>query len=314
MEACLTFDEVAVFGEGDAAFGEDGVEVGKGFEVPVDDGLVEMDPQRLGGLEFGRVGRQVDQAEAFGHGKRRGVPSGPVEHQEDDAVGSRAGLAGEEGEGVLEQAFVDTRAEIPEAFPGGGRDEGGDVEPFEAVVAGGDGAQPARGPDPAEDGLQPDPVLVGREDLNCRAGMALGFLGDGRGQLFLNADCASGVAACACRGRGRWIVQPMVRSASQPRCSATRARPSAVAITSATFFAVQTPPSSGGDCTRSDNIARTSGVRSCGFAPLPRRRSPSEDGPKRLYRTSNSSTQRRTNPVSPATSAQLRPSASSQIT
>ena len=54
------------------------------------------------------------------------------------------------------------------------------------------------------------------------------------------------------------------------------------AITAATFLAVQTPPPSGGVFTRSRSIAKISGVRIRGFAPFRRRRSPSEDGPKRL--------------------------------
>lgn len=58
--------------------------------------------------------------------------------------------------------------------------------------------------------------------------------------------------------------------------------PSAAAITAATLFAVQTPPSSGGAFTRSRGIARISGVGMRGFAPFPRRRSPREDGPKRV--------------------------------
>jgi hypothetical protein len=89
-----------------------------------------------------------------------------------------------------------------------------------------------------------------------------------------------GVAARA--GRCRWIVQSIARIASLPRCSATRASPSAAAISAATFFAVQTPPSSGGIFTGSRSIARISGVRIRGFAPFRRRRSPSGDGPKRL--------------------------------
>ncbi|WP_245243281.1 sigma factor [Pararhodobacter sp. SW119] len=64
--------------------------------------------------------------------------------------------------------------------------------------------------------------------------------------------------------------------------AATRGTPSVAAITAATFFAVHTLPSSGGVFTRSRSIASTSGVRIFGFAPLPRRRSPRLDGPKRL--------------------------------
>ena len=82
----------------------------------------------------------------------------------------------------------------------------------------------------------------------------------------------------------------------------------------ATFFAVQTPPSSGGVFTRSRSLSSISGVKSRALAPLPRRRSPRLDGPKALYRASSCSTQRRANPVSAAVSVKLRPCASSQIT
>jgi hypothetical protein len=282
MEAGLAAEEVAVFSESDAALCDDCVEVGKLVEVLVDDWFVDVDPEGLGRLQLGGVGRQEDEADAFGYGERLGVPSGAVEHEDDDPVASGARLAGEEREGGLEELLVDAGGEIPEALAGGGRDEGGDVEPLEAVMAAGDRALATRRPDPAQDRLQPDAVLVGGEGLDRRAGMALGFLGDGFREFFLNAACSSGVAAPACCGRGLWIVQSIARKASQPRCSATRASPSAAAITAATFFAVQTPPSSGGRFTRSRSIARISGVRIRGFAPFRRRRSPSEDGPKRL--------------------------------
>ena len=85
-----------------------------------------------------------------------------------------------------------------------------------------------------------DPVLVGGEGLDHRAGMALRLFGDRLGKLFLNAACSSGGAASAWLGRGLWIVHSIARRASQPRCSATR-RPSSAAMKAATFFAVQSP-------------------------------------------------------------------------
>lgn len=50
----------------------------------------------------------------------------------------------------------------------------------------------------------------------------------------------------------------------------------------ATFLAVQTPPSSGGDFSRSRSLSSIPGVKSRGLAPLPRRRSPRLAGPKAL--------------------------------
>jgi hypothetical protein len=194
VEAGLAPDEIAIGSEGDAALGDDGVQFGEAVEVPVDDRLVDMSPEGFGRLELGRIGREIDEADAVGHGERRGVPAGAVEHENDDPVGSCAGLAGEKCESALEQSLVDA---------GRRRDESGDVEPFEAVVDAGDRASAARRPDPPKDRLQPDAVLVGCEDLDDRAGMALRFLGDGFGEVFLNASCSSGVAAHACCGRGR---------------------------------------------------------------------------------------------------------------
>lgn len=120
MEACLAADELSVFAEGAAAVGDDGIEVVQGFEMAVDDGRVDVDPQGLGGLQFRRVGRQEGEADALGHGERRGVPAGAVEHEHDDALGSGADLAREQREGLLEERLADACREIPEALAGGG--------------------------------------------------------------------------------------------------------------------------------------------------------------------------------------------------
>jgi hypothetical protein len=150
VEAGLSPDALPILVEGDALRSHYGVEIGEGVEVPVGDRLVDMDPEGFRRLQLRRVGRQVDEADAIGNGKARlGMPAGVVEDEEDDALGSRAGLAGEEGERVLEQCLGDAVREVPEAFAGGRRDEGGDVEPLEAVVAGRDGPLAPGRPDPA---------------------------------------------------------------------------------------------------------------------------------------------------------------------
>lgn len=280
MEAGLASDEIAVVGQGHAPVGDDGVEVIERLEVAVDDGFVDMDPEGFGGLQLGGVGRQEDEPDALGHGERQGVVSGAVKDEDDDPVAAGAGLAGEEGEGALEELLADAGPEIPEALAGGGRYEGGDVEPFEAVVAAGDrtlalGAQTRR--------------RIGFRPIRCSSVAKVSTVAPGwraassatTSASFLNAACSSGDAASAWRGRGRWIVQPIARSASQPRCSATW-RPSSAAMNIATFFAVQTPPSSGGCRTRSRTAASSAGVSTVGAAPFPRRRSPRLPGPKAL--------------------------------
>ena len=71
MEAGLTPDPIAIGGEANALTCDDGVELGQAIEVPVDDRLVEVDPQRLDRLELWGVGRQVDETDALGHGQTR---------------------------------------------------------------------------------------------------------------------------------------------------------------------------------------------------------------------------------------------------
>ena len=55
MEAGLAPDPIAIGGEADALASDGFVEIGEGVEVPVDDRLVEVDPQRLDRLELGGV-------------------------------------------------------------------------------------------------------------------------------------------------------------------------------------------------------------------------------------------------------------------
>ena len=55
VEAGLASNEIAVVAERDAPVGDDGVELGEGLEVLVDDRLVHVDPEGLGGLQLRRV-------------------------------------------------------------------------------------------------------------------------------------------------------------------------------------------------------------------------------------------------------------------
>ncbi|MDP4027136.1 hypothetical protein Q8W71_31645 [Methylobacterium sp. NEAU 140] len=164
---------------------DEGLELGHRLEVLVDDGLVDEAPEVLCGLEFGRVGRQVDEPQAVGHAQSRfGVPTGPIKQQDERALGACTGLAGEGSQQALEQRLGDTVADVPVALAGGRRHEGGDIEPLVAVMAERGRPLPARGPDPAGDRLQPNPVLVGAEDRDWAAGMTRFFLGERGGEFF----------------------------------------------------------------------------------------------------------------------------------
>jgi hypothetical protein len=123
-----------------------------------------------------------------------------------------------------------------------------------------DGALAFGRPDPAQDRLQPNAVLVGRPDFDRFAWVSLGFLGNGLLQLFLSASRSSGVAACGWRGRGFCTDQSIAFRASQPRCGATRASPSSEAIQVATFGLVHNPPSGGGSSRRALSFSSRSGL------------------------------------------------------
>ena len=201
-----------------AAIGDDGLE---GFEVGdvfVDDGFVDDLPEMFGGLKLGGVGRKEQQSDSVGdHEVALAMPTGVVEDEDDDSVFAGAGFIGEGAQQRLEERLRDAVGDIPEAFAGRGRNESGDVEPFEAMMTGGDRARADRRPNPAHDRLQAEPMFVGREGFDGEARMGLPLLGDDLGDFFLNVSCSSALAALGLRGRGFWIDQPIALSASQPR-------------------------------------------------------------------------------------------------
>src|SRR3954463_11929325 len=158
-------------------------------------------------------------------------------------------------------------------------DEGGDVEPLGAVVAEGDRPLTFGRPDPAQDRLQANAVLVRGPALDRRVRLLGPRLGDGLLQLFLNASRSSGVAEAGWRGRGFCTDQSIALSASQPRWGKTAASPSSLAIQAATFRLDHRPPSGGGWIKRARKRSRSPGLSTLGTPPLRRRRSPSASGP-----------------------------------
>jgi hypothetical protein len=55
VETGWSLHQVSILVEGDASFGDGGIEVGEGLEVLVDDRLVDEGPEGSGGLQFGRI-------------------------------------------------------------------------------------------------------------------------------------------------------------------------------------------------------------------------------------------------------------------
>lgn len=104
----------------------------------------------LGGLEFGRIGRQEEQSYSVRNIEiALAMPSGVIENEHYDAVATGSGFFGERRQQGFEERLRNTVGNIPEAFAGGGRDKGCDVEPFEAMMAVCDRTHADRRPDAA---------------------------------------------------------------------------------------------------------------------------------------------------------------------
>ena len=183
--------------------GEDGAEFVQRGDMPIGDRLIHQRPEMLGGLEFGRVGRQEDEADSIGDGQAFGsMPAGVVEHEDAAAGAPCTGLAREGGEQFGKEGLGEAAAEIPDRLAAGRLHEGGDMEPLVAVVAEGDRPLTDRRPDPAADRLQAKAVLVLCPDLDRPIGMRRLGRSDSGIEPPLKAACCSGVAARGCRGRG----------------------------------------------------------------------------------------------------------------
>jgi hypothetical protein len=130
------------------------------------------------------------------------MPTGVIEDENNDPVAPRAGLLGEGRQQRLEERLRHAVGDVPEAFAGRWRDEGGNIQPLEAMMAGGDRARADRRPNPAHDRFQAQPVFVGREGFDGDARMSLRLFGDDLGDFFLNSSCSAWLAAFGLRGRG----------------------------------------------------------------------------------------------------------------
>ncbi len=227
MEIGVACDGLLVLVEMAASLGDDGIEIVDGVEVGVGERLIDQRPEVLGGLEFRAIGRLVDEPDAVGNGEvLRTVPAGIVELEHDDAVAPCAGLAREGFEQLCEEGFIDPVRQIPDGLAARRRDEGGDVEPFVAVMTERNRPLADWRPNPAMDRLQAEPMLIRSPDLDWLVRMLRGLFGHRVGELFFNAASCSGVADFGFFGRGDWIDQPIACRASQPRCGASFSSPS----------------------------------------------------------------------------------------
>ena len=203
MESGPAFDDAGLAGKGDALASDDSVQFFDCADVLVDNGLIDKDPQRFCRLQLRRVGRQKNQPYAFRDIQSRlGMPAGIIENKHDGPVHTRASFAREHFEHLLEERLRHTVGDVPKGLACCWRDEGGDIEPLETMMAKCDWPFADGRPDAPRDRLQTEPVLVAGKDLDRPAGMFGGFFGDGIFEFFLNASASSGVADFGFLGRG----------------------------------------------------------------------------------------------------------------
>jgi len=179
-------------------------EIVEGREVLIDERLVAERPQMLGGLQFGRVGRQGDPMEAFRDlDLRAGLVTGLIKDQDDALALAGADGAGEIVAGDAHDRGIDAGGKLPLLAPRGRMDETEHVEPLKAVLHARDGTRSLACPGLPEERFAAHSMFVGGPYLDRRLRIRRP---DRRHLLaqrvFLDACCAA-TSAVACRGRGR---------------------------------------------------------------------------------------------------------------
>src|ERR1051325_659874 len=103
--------------ENATALGDDVLEIRKGREVVVGEWLIEDGPEVFGGLKLGGVWGQVDGPDPVRNSQvRRGVPAGAGKPEDDDAILSRPGLAGKQGQQRRKERLGDPVRDVPEGL------------------------------------------------------------------------------------------------------------------------------------------------------------------------------------------------------
>ncbi len=130
-----------------------------------------------------------------------GVPACAIEHEHDLFGGAGSRLTRKFCQLDFKERDADRGGQMEEGAARGGMDKADKIAPSKAVLHGGDRTLADRRPDPAQQRLQADTMLVGRPQLDLRVGKGGGDCLQQRPQFFLKASCCS-ASASAWRGRG----------------------------------------------------------------------------------------------------------------
>ena len=185
VEVGVVFDGAVILLERAAPRSNGAIEVVDGFEMLVDERLIDKGPEAFSRLEFWAAWRLIDEPDAVWNWKIfRAMPAGIVKLQDDDALAAGTSLTCEGCEQFGKERFVDPVGKVPDRLSARGRDEAGHVEPFVAMVTEGNRPLPDRRPNPAMDRLKAEPMLIRGPHLDGLVRMLGGFFGDRVGEFF----------------------------------------------------------------------------------------------------------------------------------
>ncbi len=160
----------------------------------------------LTGLQFGRIGRQEEQMDAFGHHEFfAGMPARLIKDQQDPLRWACADGLGELCQRKREHIRPHGRQEQPLGLSGSRLHKTVEVERVLAMLDGHTWPGPLAGPDPAQDRFEPNAMLIGRPQLDRGLGKCLLHCIHLLREVFLNDSWAAG-SALAWRGRSTCLL------------------------------------------------------------------------------------------------------------
>ena len=122
--------------EFDAAVADDPFEFLDGLEMGIDDGLIDVLPEMLGGLQLGAMRRLIREPDTVRHGQvLRAMPARAIDLKDDALVLACTRRFGEIGKDRLEHLFANGVGDVPHRASAGGFHKTPDVKPLITVMA-----------------------------------------------------------------------------------------------------------------------------------------------------------------------------------
>jgi len=129
--------------------------------------LIAQWPQAFGRLHLRRIGWQKHQMDPLGNDElRTGMPPGPVQKEHHAFVWADSCFLGKESQGLGEDLHIHGRQQQPTCAPALWMHTGVDVHPFVALRHHRFDSPSFQRPDPPQDRLEADTVLIGAPEFH----------------------------------------------------------------------------------------------------------------------------------------------------